>query len=129
MTAFGSLALSSLSLYITVAVTDQDNYDPAFDEISFWLSATFTTLVFLTRASASLGLTLSYYSNVALTPPMLLSSVYACTNIFCRSLAMFSSTIAELAPNPSIFVTGLAVITFVSTLFIKENTRTIAVNL
>jgi len=125
LSSYGMLCIASFGLFMAVEITDMADFDPAVDEISTALNYTFAALVFLVRAGASIGFSMAYYGNVALSPPVLLSSVYALTNIACRFCTTFSPLIADIIENPSIVVTVLSTITFVSSIFIKENTRMI----
>jgi len=120
---FFILTISSLALYLVIGITGFVDYEPGVTEISTQLSLFFAGMVFLVRCFASIGFIMAYYANTALTPPALISSVYALTNITCRFLTTGAPLVSDIVANPSIVITVLAALTFVASIFIKENTR------
>jgi len=119
------MILASLSLYLSIALTGYVDFELGVTPISLQLSLMFTGLVFLLRCSATIALGMANYSNVALTPPELNSSVFALTNIVARGLLTFSPIVSNVVPNPSFIIVVLALIALVSSFFINENTRLI----
>ena len=120
---FVLMTLASLSLYLSVALTGYADFELGVTEISLQLSLIFSGLVFLLRCSATIAFAMSYYLNVALTPPELNASVFALTNITTRTLLTFTPLVADTVSNPSIIVVVMAIITLSSSFFINENTR------
>jgi len=120
---FFVLMLSSLALYLVIGLTGFVDFEPGVTEITLQLSLFFAGMVFLVRMFAAIGFTMAYYANTALSPPPMISSVYALTNVTCRLLTTFAPLISDVIANPSIVITVLAAGTFVACLFIKENTR------
>ena len=117
ITTFTSLCAFSAVLYVTLQITGDYTYEPG-DEISAGKSALYSFLIFGMRGSAIIAFSMAYYSNSALSPPALTSSVFACTNICCRFVTIGSPLASDLLPNPSICVTVLSSLALVCSFFI-----------
>jgi len=118
-----TMAVASLTLYLSVGLTGYADFERGVDHIDLGLSLIFAGLVFVIRIFAHNLVSLSYYLNTSLTPPLLLSSVFALTNITCRSATILVPFVAELVSNPSILVTVNSTLTLIAVMFLKTDTR------
>jgi hypothetical protein len=126
ITTFTSLCIFSATLYTVLQVTGDYTYEHG-QPISVGKSALYSFLIFGMRCSAIVAFSMAYYSNSALSPPALTSSVFAMTNICCRFVTIGSPLASDLLPNPSICVSVLSFIALLASFFIQSNTRNIDV--
>ena len=80
-----------------------------------------TMLVFLAKLSSSVAFNANYYANNEYFPVIFRSRIFAITNVSARLASSACPLVAELMPNPCITVVILAIIAFVSSMFIKED--------
>jgi len=87
--------------------------------VSTGLSYTYSALIFLIRAEATIGFAMAYYCNSTMIPTLMVASVYSITNICCRFAVIFAPLTADVVPNPSIIVAVLAIFALLSSMYVK----------
>ena len=116
---FALLALSSLSLVITLAVTRAEDTV----NLSSTLSTILTFLIIAMRLASFSTFALNYSIVVELTPTLFTGLVFAIVNTVCRSFTILAPLIAELVNNSAWSCTVFAVLGMLAVPYLHMNTK------
>ena len=116
---FGLLAVSSIALVVTLAVTSAEDAV----SLSSKLSLTLTILIIAMRLASFSTFALNYSLVVELTPTLFTGLVFAIVNTVCRTFTIFAPIIAELVGNSAWSCTVLAAIGIFTVPFLHMNTK------
>ena len=76
--------------------------------------------IFLIRFGIEMSFTLSYYANSEYFKPKVRSISYSFWNLWARTLTIFSPLIAETIPKSLLIITGLTLISAITSQFLRD---------
>lgn len=116
---FGLLAVSSIALVITMAVTGAEE----MRVVEPGLSAGLSILIFCMRIAAFSTFAINYSQVVQLTPTLMTGLVFAVVNTAARAFTIFAPLTAELMTNAAWTCTIVAVVAMLMLPYFNLHTK------
>jgi len=116
---FALLAFTSISLVITMAVSEAES----MDIVPKGLSALLSLLIIGMRIGSFASFAINYSQVVYLTPTMMVGLVFAFVNTVCRGFTIFAPLVAELVNNSAWTCSILAVFGILIVPYFNLNTK------